>query len=58
VFSHKSGTLKSIPQKRLKIPGAGWKEESINPMLSLRIVRADDWWEDFWYQRTQALMAA
>lgn len=49
---------KSIPQKRLKIPGAGWKGESINPMLSLRILRADGWWEDFWYQRTESLMAA
>ncbi len=49
---------KSIPQKRLKIPGAGWKPESINPMLALRILRADDWWEDFWNQRVEHLMAA
>lgn len=49
---------KSIPQKRLKIPGASWKPESINPMLALRILRADDWWEEFWNQRTEYLMAA
>ena len=49
---------KSIPQKRLKIPGAGWKPESINPMLALRVLRADDWWEDFWNQRLEHLMAA
>jgi hypothetical protein len=49
---------KSIPQKRLKIPGAGWKEGSINPMLSLRILRADGWWADFWDQRAEALLAA
>lgn len=48
---------KSIPQERLKIPGAGWKEESINPMLALRILRANDWWEDFWTQRTEKLLA-
>ena len=33
---------KSIPQKRLKIPGASWHPDSINPMLALRILRADD----------------
>lgn len=49
---------KSIPQKRLKIPGASWNADSIDPMLSLRILRADDWWEDFWNQRAEELMAA
>jgi len=49
---------KYIPQKRLKIPGASWNADSIDPMLSLRILRADDWWEDFWNQRAEALMAA
>ncbi len=49
---------KSIPQKRLKIPGASWSSESINPMLSLRILRANGWWEDFWNQRTEQLKAA
>jgi hypothetical protein len=49
---------KSIPQKRLKIPGASWDKESIDPMLALRILRADDWWEDFWNDRTEKLLAA
>ncbi len=49
---------KSILQERLKIPGAGWKEESINPMLALRILRTNEWWEDFWIQRTETLLAA
>ncbi len=49
---------KSIPQKRLKIPGASWHADSINPMLSLRILRANGWWEDFWEQRTESLLAA
>ena len=48
---------KSIPQKRLKIPGASWREDSINPMLSLRILRANGWWEDFWDSRTEDLAA-
>jgi hypothetical protein len=49
---------KSIPQKRLKIPGASWHPDSIDPMLALRILRADDWWNDFWNQRTEKLLAA
>ena len=49
---------KSIPQKRLKLPGASWSADSINPILSLRILRANSWWEDFWEQRTQEVMAA
>ena len=49
---------KSVPQKRLKIPGASWNPNSINPMLALRILRADDWWEDFWVQKTEKLLAA
>jgi hypothetical protein len=40
-----------IPQKRLKIPGATWHPDSINPMLALRIIRANNWWEDFWTQQ-------
>lgn len=38
---------KSIPRKRLKIPGASWHPDSIDPMLALRILRADDWRDDF-----------
>lgn len=49
---------KSVPQKRLKIPGATWHPSSINPMLALRVLRADDWWEDFWTRRNQNLLAA
>jgi hypothetical protein len=48
-----------IPQKRLKIPGATWHPNTINPMLALRIIRANDWWQDFWTQQaaTRALVA-
>jgi hypothetical protein len=47
---------RSIPQKRLKLPGACWHPDSANPMLALRILRADDWWEDFWKERTKRKM--
>jgi hypothetical protein len=40
-----------IPQKRLKIPGATWHPDTVNPMLALRIIRANGWWENFWTQQ-------
>lgn len=47
-----SGEIESahryIPQKRLKIPGATWHPDNVNPMLALRIIRANNWWHDFW----------
>jgi hypothetical protein len=49
---------KSIPQKRLKIPGANWRSDSINPIFSLRILRTNDWWEEFWDNRIEEMVAA
>ena len=43
-----------VPQKRLKLPGAWWNEETINPMLALRVLRANGWWNEFWNQRMAA----
>ena len=37
-----------IPQERLKIPGAIWDPGTVNPMLALRVIRANDWWDEFW----------
>jgi hypothetical protein len=39
---------RSVPQERLKIAGACWNPENVNPMLALRVVRANNWWEEFW----------
>ncbi|MDJ0715432.1 MAG: hypothetical protein QNJ54_14600 [Prochloraceae cyanobacterium] len=33
---------------RLKIAGATWHPDTINPMLALRIIRANNWWSEFW----------
>lgn len=56
-----SGEIESahryIPQKRLKIPGACWHPDTINPMLALRVLRANDWWRDFWQRRIAAKAA-
>jgi len=47
-----SGEIESahryIPQQRLKLPGAWWRPDNVEPMLALRVVRANRWWEDFW----------
>lgn len=49
---------KSVPQKRLKLPGACWHPDPINPMLALRVLRANGWWDDFWKNRTELKKAA
>ncbi len=46
-----------IPQERLKISGACWREETLNPMLALRVTRANGWWDDLW-QSEHAARAA
>lgn len=40
-----------IPQKRLKLSGATWHPDTLNPMLALRIIRANGWWNDFWMEQ-------
>ena len=49
---------KYVPQKRMKLPGACWHPDTINPMLALRILRANAWWGDFWNERTRDKIAA
>jgi hypothetical protein len=50
-----SGEIESahrhIPLERLDIPGACWHPDSINPMVALRVVRANAQWNDFWAWR-------
>lgn len=47
-----SGEIESahryIIQKRLKLSGAWWKASNVDPMLSLRVVRANGEWENYW----------
>lgn len=49
-----SGEIESshryIIQKRLKIAGAWWKEETAEAMLNLRILRANNDWEGYWVE--------
>lgn len=53
-----SGEIESshrhVVQKRLKIAGAWWKENSANLMLQLRTARANNDWETYWMERKNA----
>lgn len=43
---------RTIPQKRLKLPGAWWRPDNVNPMLALRVVRRNGWWNELWAERS------
>ena len=49
-----SGEIESahryIIQERLKVPGAWWKADNVEPMLTLRVVRANGDWDKYWEQ--------
>lgn len=42
------GGHRHVIQARLKLPGTWWNEETVNPMLALRTLRANGWWQAFW----------
>ena len=42
------GGHRHVIQNRLKLPGAWWREETVNPMLALRSLRTNGHWEAFW----------
>ena len=37
-----------VIQKRLKLPGAWWKEDNAQAMLNLRSARANHRWDHYW----------
>lgn len=39
---------RTIPQKRLKLPGAWWRPDTLAKMLGLRVLRANGWWDGYW----------
>lgn len=42
------GGHRHVIQARLKLPGTWWKDNTINPMLALRTLRANGQWNRFW----------
>ena len=53
-----SGEIESahryIIQQRLKLPGAWWAPDNVDSMLALRIIRANNKWDEYWNQIRQA----
>ena len=47
---HVESGHRHVTQARLKLSGAWWNEENLEPILALRCIRANDWWDDFWRQ--------
>lgn len=47
-----SGEIESahryIIQERLKLPGAWWKMDNAKAMIGLRLLRANNCWEEYW----------
>ena len=39
---------KHVPQARLKQAGSAWLPESADTIAQLRVIRANEHWEDFW----------
>jgi hypothetical protein len=56
-----SGEIESahryVIQQRLKLSGAWWKAANVQPMLALRVVRANDGWETYWGNLATAIAA-
>jgi uncharacterized protein UPF0236 len=53
-----SGEIESahryVIQERLKVPGAWWKADNVEPMLALRVARANGDWAQYWEQLAAA----
>ena len=53
-----SGEIESahryVIQQRLKLPGAWWTPDNADSMLALRIIRANEKWDEYWNQIRQA----
>jgi hypothetical protein len=50
---------RTIPQRRLKLPGTWWHPTRINSMLALLILHPNGWWEEFWtWRRSRTQRAA
>jgi hypothetical protein len=53
-----SGEIESahryVIQERMKLPGAWWKADNADFMLALRVVRANDQWDEYWVNLSEA----
>lgn len=40
-----------VIQERLKLPGTWWHPDNVDPMVALRVLRANHWWEEYWKEQ-------
>ena len=43
-----------VVQVRMKIPGAWWHPDNVPNILALRMLKANDWWDQYWSQQRQS----
>ncbi|GEM_PF-644000 len=41
-------------QVRMKLPGAWWHPDGVDDILALRMLKANDWWDEYWNDRRRA----
>lgn len=46
-----------VVQDRMKRPGTWWHPDTVDPMLALRVIRVNHWWEDYWKEQAAAYEA-
>ena len=42
-----------IVQPRLKVSGAWWHPDNVDNVLALRMLKANDWWDEYWADQRQ-----
>ena len=47
-----------LVQERLKLAGACWLVENINPMMALRVIKTNGWWDEYCDWRLEQKFAA
>lgn len=47
-----------LVQERLKLAGACWRVENTNPMMALRIIKTNGWWDEYCQWRNEQRFAA
>lgn len=57
-YSISSGIVESahrhVIQQRMKQPGMGWHPDNVDPIVALRLLRANPWWEEYWHSQGAA----
>lgn len=44
---------RSVVQVRLKLAGTWWHPDNVKNILAIRMLRANDWWAEYWEQQRQ-----